>query len=66
MIICRLRAMTVFKFSPLDLFPLAGVGDSSDVLHDVFAGFCLPCSTFTWKTHRLVLNSILNSLLNNL
>lgn len=66
MIICRLRAVTLFKFSPLDLFPLAGVGDRCDVLHDVFAGFRLPCSTFTWETHRLALNSILYCLLHKL
>ena len=30
---------------PLHLSPLAWVGDSSNVLHDVLAGFCLPCPT---------------------
>lgn len=31
--------------SPLHLGPLAWVGNGCDVLHDVLAGFCLPCPT---------------------
>lgn len=32
--------------SPFDLSPLVGIGDSSNVLHDILAGFSLSCSTF--------------------
>lgn len=32
--------------SPFHLSPLVRIGDSSNVLHDVLAGFSLSCSTF--------------------
>jgi hypothetical protein len=38
--------------SPLHLSPLAWVGDSSNVLHDVLAGFCLPCPTLPCREDR--------------
>lgn len=38
------------RSSPLHLGPLAGIGDGSDVLHDVLAGFCLPCPTLPCRT----------------
>lgn len=32
---------------PLNLGPLTRVGDGSNILHDVFTGFCFSSSAFT-------------------
>lgn len=43
---CSVFMFNCVNNSPFNFSPLIGIGDSSDVLHYVLAGFCLSCSTF--------------------